>query len=189
MTNIRINWHVGYFASVNGKSHTLKNGAIHFYNEKGNIVRCDLDETAQFDIEVNCAFNVRKVAIYTRNEVFAIRHKGGDYSLFIPMSEVGFTKLGLIHKEYDRNKGLECSVYRRYSFNGTNLDFWKFHHDDTFIEKNGKIIYKSFIKTERTEKGNKVRELHTLIKDTCNVSIEDEDLADILEHFNITKKQ
>ena len=189
MMNIWIRWQVGYFAYLDMQRLTLKHGELYFYDAKGNVVRCDLTDSVQFDMRVECDFNFRNKVNFTRNEVFAIRHKGGDYSLYIPMSEVGFTKLGLIHKKSD-DKGLGYYVYRRYSFNGSNLNFWndKCNYGNFKAEDN-KIFFKTYVDFRPTEKATKVAELQEQIKETCGVYIEERHLADIMEHFVITKKQ
>ena len=188
MMNIWIRWHIGYFAYVDMQRLSLKHGDIYFYNEKGNVVRCDLTDSVQFDMRVNCDFNFRNKVNYTRDEVFAIRHKGGDYSLYIPMSEVGFTKLGLVNRKND-DKGMGHYVYRRYSFNATNLNFWNDNCNyGNFTAKDDKVIFMNYVTFKPSEKAKNVVDLQTQIKETCGVYIEERDLADIVEHFNITKK-
>lgn len=188
MMNIWIRWYVGFFAYIDMQRLHLKRGEIYFYDEKGNVVRCDLTDSVQFDMRVNCGFNFRNKVNYTRNEVFAIRHKGGVYSLYIPMSEVGFTKLGLVQKKCD-DKGMGYYVYRRNSFNATNLNFWNDKCNcGSFTAKDDKIIFQVYETFKPTKKAKNVADLQTQIKETCGVYIEERDLADIVEHFNITKK-
>lgn len=187
MMNIFITWQVGYFARVQDYKLSLRKSRIHFYNETGVVLCCDLMDTANFLISVNCPFNFRNKENFTRNEVFAIKHKGGTYSLYIPASEVGLVKGGTITKKHP--KDLARTQFTRWSFLGRHLSFHNSTcNTDNFESKNGRIFFKVYNKTIVTKKGKDITNLCEEIRETCFVRLDEYDLASILEHYNITKK-
>lgn len=193
MITIWIRWYCGYAAYISSVTYTkylsLASGEMYFYDAKGNVVRCGLTDSVQFDMNLNCEFNIRKEIDFTCNEVFAIKHKEKNgYALYIPMSEVKFTKLGIAREEsYD---GLGNNVYRCYCFKATNLNFWNnVCNSRIFKVKDDMVFFKNYIGYESNDKGNMVLKIQTLIRNTCDVHIEKTDLVKMLEHFVIIKKR
>ena len=84
MMNIWIRWYMGYWAYVDMNKISLRNGKIYFYNEKGKVVACDLSDSVQFDIRVNCSYRFTRPHVelnFSKGDVFAVRHKGNEYDL------------------------------------------------------------------------------------------------------------
>lgn len=186
MMDIYIVWNVGYFAKIKDYRLPLRKNKIHFYNEKGVVVCCDMEDTANFLISVNCPFNFRNKENFTRNEVFAIKHKGGTYSLYIPANEVGLVKLGTITEKLSQD--LARAQYTRWSFVGYLSFCSSICNANNFESKDDRIFFKVYNKTIVTKKGKDITNLCKEIRETCFVSLDEYELANILEHYNITKK-
>lgn len=187
--NIWIRWHVGYYAYVAMNKLHLNGGRIFFYNKNGDVVCFNLEDTAMFDMRVNCDFNFRKKLNFTRNEVFAIRFKGGEYALYIPMNEVNLRFIR--NKEITTNNGFYVYKYKLYSIKGTELHFWNEKCDLGKVRQgdNGTIIFEEFGGCAETEEHKKIDKLKVDIIQNCDVSISDYDLSKILQKYRIIKKK
>lgn len=191
MMNIWIRWNCGYWAYVDMNQINLRGGKIYFYNEKGNIVECNLVDSVQFDIRVNCPFRFTRSCCnlnFSNGDMFAVRHKGNEYDLYIPMSEVNFTTLEKKNKLY--NNGMDIMVMRRCAFNAYNLNFWNPKCDNhRFYRVRGseRLNFEIYVETIRTDKGKMVDEIVESIYKECGVSISNYDMAKIVEKYRIEK--
>ena len=192
MMNIWFRWYFGYWAHVDMRRLKLRRGQIHFYNKNnGEVVTCNLEDSVQFDIRVNCDIKYTRSNVkldYTKGVVFAVRHKGDEYDLCIPMEEVGLMKLN--KKEYVLNDETNILVRRRYCFCGSGLNFWNPNCDDHnfYLSKDKKHInFEVYIETKQTEKGKYIEEMSRTIREECSVIIDTYDMGKILEKFKIEK--
>ena len=192
MMNIWISWYCGYHACLDMKRLNLRRGNIYFYNDKGEVVVCDLKDSVQFDMRVSCGIKYTRSNVkldYTKGVVFAVRHKGNEYDLYIPMEEVGLMKLN--KKEYVFNDGTNILVKRRYCFCGGGLNFWNSNCDshNFYLSKDKKHInFEVYVETKQTEKGKYIEEMSRTIREECGVTIDTYDMGKILEKFKIVKK-
>ena len=156
--NIFIRWHIGYWAYVDMQDLRLRNGNIYFYNEKGDVVTCSLEDSVQFDMRVECGFRKTKSCYllnFSKGDVFAVRHKDNEYDLYIPMSEVGFMKLNKM--ELLMNNGMDIMVKRRCCLVGHDLNFWNPSCDTHkfYLSRDKKRInFEIYVETKQTDKGN-----------------------------------
>lgn len=191
MMNIWIRWYVGYFAYVDMNRLKLRRGEIHFYNEKGEVVKCNLEDSVQFDMRVQCPFRFTKSCYklnFTKGDVFAVRHKGGEYDLYIPMSEVDFKKLE--KRENVINNGMDVMVMRRCAFNATDLNFWNSscNQNNFFrVKGNERLNFLIYVNQYHTDKGNMVDEIVNAFYKECGVNISTYDMAKIIEKYRIEK--
>jgi len=193
MMNIWIRWYCGYHAYLNMKKLKLCRGNIYFYNDKGEVVTCSLEDSVQFDMRVNCAIKYTRSKVkldYTKGIVFAVRHKGDEYDLYIPMSEVNFVKS---HKnEQSFNDNTMIRVTQCCGFDGSNLNFWNpecnLNRFKAYNSTKGeRILFKLFIENKQTEKGKYIEEMSRTIREECGVTIDTYDMGKILEKFKIEK--
>ena len=191
MMNIWIRWYVGYFAYVDMNKLKLRNGKIFFYNEKGEVVECSLEDSVQFDMRVQCSFRFSKSCYkpnFSKGDVFAVRHKGNEYDLYIPMSEVDFKKLE--KRENAINKGMDVMVMRRCAFNATDLNFWNPScNQKNFFRVRGseRLNFLVFVEQYHTDKGKMVDEIVDAFYNECGVNISAYDMAKIIEKYRIEK--
>lgn len=192
--NIFIRFRFGYYAYVDMREIKLKGGSIFFYNEKGDVVRCSLEDTAQFDIRVECGFRMTRNGTtpnFSKGDVFAIAHKGKEYDLYIPMSEVNFTKGHCIEQSMDC--GMDIMIMQQCGIDATDLDFYNkscnLNRFRSYQGKNGnRVLFEVFVGMKETDKGKIARNLSNEIRKDCDVSISSYDLMLILEKYRIEKR-
>ena len=193
MMNIWIRWHFGYWAYIDMKKLNLRRGNIYFYNDKGEVVYCRLEDSVQFDMRVNCAIKYTRSNVkldYTKGIVFAVRHKGDEYDLYIPMSEVNFAKS---HKnEQPYNDETMIRVTQCCGFDGSNLNFWNpncnLNRFKTYHSTKGeRVLFNLFIEAKETEKGKYIEKMSRTIREECGVTIDTYDMGKILEKFKFEK--
>ena len=191
MMNIWIRWQCGYWAYVDGNRLKLRGGSIYFYNEKGKVVECSLTDSVQFDMRVNCGFRFTKSCYklnFTKGDVFAVRHKGSEYDLYIPMSEVDFTMLEKKEKVF--NEGMDIIVKRRCAFNAYNFNFWNpicDCHNFYRLRGNERLNFEIHIEITRTDKGKMIDEIVESIYKDCGVTISVYDMSKIMKKYRIEK--
>ena len=190
MNRIAIRWYYGYVAYVNGIMHTLKDATIHFYDKDGDIVKCALDNTIQFNIDTLCEVKEIRPNVklnFESERIYMVRHKANAYAFYIPKNVVGLKEISpkkeLMYQE------MEVFHKKRYLIDVEDINYFNpYNSCKTFYKLNNKLCFERFVKSESTKKGKMVDELVKEISEICHVSITTFNMCKILEKYKIEKK-
>jgi len=192
MMNALVKWQVGYYITIDFQFMQLQDACLHFYDKDGNVVTFRLDDGCQFWLDIQCdEFNIRKKHNFSRNEVFAIKHKKYSedyYSVYIPMDAVDLTHLG--KKTAKCSDGYHIEHYNEYALKVSEYGWWsgeKPNHEN-LKHTNDAVIFKENISITPTKKQKFVDNLSDEIYETCGISISDYGLKKMLKYYDIVKK-
>jgi hypothetical protein len=132
---------------------------------------------------------------YNRNEVFAVKanlgslSKDSQYILYIPASAVGLRKVRNYCKQANENE-LTLQIYTKWSFKAIDLCIDNTCNEPDFKVSRDKqhVIFETYSGVAKTAKGTEVDKMKRLICKTCNFSIEDKVLSQIMDNFELKYK-
>lgn len=194
VTNFAVRWCNGRYIFSMGVGETIELNDLYFYYKVGKVTyEFQITDCISFWGTLNGKYelNKRLKINLDKNEVFAIRNKGGwnkhTYDVYIPAEAINLIPHG--HK-VKKTKEYEYT-YEIFSFNGSNLKYPPYYDGRdrcAYMLSENTIGFEVFKESKKTKFKREFDSLVEDIEKTCEINVDTWKLGRILEHYNIIKK-